>query len=88
MYKMLLISSFVLVFIGQSFAGLHIDGEYDATVAVYHFEDGTDSGPRGYHLGFGGDGTGFTSKIIDDGKFNKALELTGEWGCICGFYGR
>lgn len=56
-------------------AGLDNAGRYDNVVAVYYFEDATDSGPRefdGLLLG--------NASIANNGKIDKCLKLTGEDG--------
>ena len=51
-------------------AGLDDAGPYDNVVAVYYFEDATDSGPREFN------GTlGENASIVDNGKVNKCLRL-------------
>ena len=55
---------------GIATAGLDQDGLFDRVVAVYHFEDVTDSGPRGF------DGILVEeASIVDDGKIDKCLQL-------------
>ena len=58
---------------GIATAGLDQDGRFDRVVAVYQFEDATDSGPRE----FDGVLTGNAS-IVDDGKIDKCLQLEEE----------
>ena len=62
---------FVLTFCaGIATAGLDQDGRFDRVVAVYHFEDVTDSGPREF------DGLLIEeASIVDDGKVDKCLQL-------------
>ena len=55
---------------GIATAGLDQDGIFDRVVAVYHFENTEDSGPRE----FDGVLTGNAS-IVDDGKIDKCLQL-------------
>ena len=55
---------------GIATEGLDGDGRFDSVIAVYHFEDVTDSGPRCF------DGDLVTeASIVDDGKIDKCLQL-------------
>ena len=58
---------------GIATAGLDNAGRYDNVVAVYYFEDATDSGPREF------DGSLFeNASIVNNGKIDKSLRLSGE----------
>ena len=58
---------------GIATEGLDGDGRFDSVIAVYHFEDVTDSGPRGF------DGDLVTeASIVDDGKIDKCLQIRGD----------
>lgn len=60
----------ILIFSLSSFAGLDEAGRYDDVVALYHFENAEDSGPREF------DGSlGENASIVDDGKIDKCLRL-------------
>ena len=51
-------------------AGLDDAGRYDDVVAIYYFEDATDSGPRAF------DGSlEENASVVDNGKINKCLRL-------------
>ena len=55
---------------GIATEGLDSDGRFDSVIAVYHFEDVTDSGPRGF------DGDLVTeASIVNDGKIDKCLQI-------------
>ena len=64
----------VLMFLaGIATAGLDGDGRFDRVVAVYQFEDATDSGPREF------DGVLLEdASIVDGGKIDKCLQLEEE----------
>ena len=62
-----------LISTGIAIAGLDVAGRYDNVVAVYHFEDVTDSGPRDFDGSLGGNAT-----IVNNGKIDKCLRLRGE----------
>lgn len=74
-----------------SIAGLDADSPYDDTIAVYYFNNNRDSGPRGFHLNFGGNSElaggndEITAQISDKGRIGKGLQLT-DTGCLCGYY--
>ena len=58
---------------GIATAGLDQDGRFDRVVAVYKFEDVTDSGPREF------DGVLLEdASIVDNGKIGKCLQLEEE----------
>ena len=58
---------------GIATAGLDQDGIFDRVVAVYHFENTEDSGPREF------DGVLLEdASIVDDGKIGKCLQLEEE----------
>ncbi len=84
MFKTVFFSGFVLIAVGQCFAGLDIDRLHDQTVAIYHFENNEDSGPRCLNLDFGDD-TQITGapeshldiKIVKNGKIDKSVRLKG-----------
>ena len=61
----------VMIFLaGIATAGLDQDGIFDRVVAVYHFENTEDSGPREF------DGILVEeASIVDDGKIDKCLQL-------------
>ena len=60
----------ILLFTGIAVAGLDNAGRFDEVIALYYFEDATDSGPRDF------DGTlGENASIVDSGKIDKCLRL-------------
>ena len=62
---------------GIATEGLDGDGRFDSVIAVYHFEDVTDSGPRGF------DGDLVTeASIVDDGK-NRQVPSDPRRRCFC-----
>ena len=64
-----------LISTGIAIAGLDGAGRYDNVVAVYHFEDATDSGPRDF------DGSLWeNASIVANGKIGKCLRLRSEDG--------
>ncbi len=88
MYRTILVAGVMLLTISTTFAGVNIDSPYDHTVAIYHFENRKDSGPRGLDFKFVGNAkvareTGvITAQVIAGGKVGKALRLRG-LGCLC-----
>ena len=59
-----------LIFASISIAGLDNAGRFDDVVAIYYFENATDSGPREF------DGSlEENASIVDNGKINKCLRL-------------
>ena len=60
--------------------GLDGDGRFDSVIAVYHFEDVTDSGPRGFDgdLLDSDDDLVTEASIVDDGKIDKCLQIRGD----------
>ena len=56
-----------------AFAGLDDAGRFDDVVAIYYFEDATDSGPREFDGSFGENAT-----IVNNGKIDKCLRLQNE----------
>ena len=50
--RLCIMSLMLSLTIGETHAGLDRDTEDDKTIAVYHFEDLKDSGPRGFDLSF------------------------------------
>ena len=65
---------------GIATEGLDGDGRFDSVIAVYHFEDVTDSGPRGFDGDLlDSDGDLVTeASIVDDGKIDKCLQIRGD----------
>ena len=65
---------------GIATAGLDGDGRFDSVIAVYHFEDVTDSGPRGFdgNLVDSDDDLVAEASIVDDGKVDKCLQIQGD----------
>ena len=61
---------------GIATEGLDGDRRFDSVIAVYHFEDVTDSGPRGFDGDLlDSDGDLVTeASIVDDGKIDKCLQ--------------
>ena len=65
---------------GIATAGLDGDGRFDSVIAVYHFEDVTDSGPHGFdgNLVDSDDDLVAEASIVDDGKVDKCLQIQGD----------
>ena len=65
---------------GIATEGLDGDGRFDSVIAVYHFENVTDSGPRGFDGDLlDSDGDLVTeASIVDDGKIDKCLQIRGD----------
>ena len=67
--------TFVSIFIALAFiplvnAGLDTAGQFGDVVAIYHFENTDDSGPRGFNGSLRENAT-----IVNNGKINKCLRL-------------
>lgn len=59
-----------LAFVSLVTAGLDNTGQFGDVVAIYHFENANDSGPRGFNGSLRENAT-----IVDNGKINKCLQL-------------
>ena len=68
--RFFLIVLVLLTPMGIATAGLDSAGRFDDVVAIYHFENVSDSGPRGFDGSLRENAT-----IVDDGKINKCLRL-------------
>lgn len=68
--KHLISTLLTLTFVSLSIAGLDQAGRFDDVVAIYHFENAEDSGPRDF------DGLLIENvSIVDNGKIDKCLRL-------------
>ena len=71
--RFFLIVLVLLTPMGIATAGLDSAGLFDSVIAIYYFEDATDSGPREF------DGSLLeNASIVDNGKVDKCLRLQGE----------
>ena len=71
--RCLVVMLITLISSSIAIAGLDNAGRYDNVVAIYHFEDATDSGPRDF------DGLLLeNASVVNNGKIGKCLRLRGE----------